>query len=242
MLAVIQMRKGVEKHIDRHTLADNTELGGGTPWVFSPDRKLSLAPDTFLLHSRAPDSQWTSCARHLPASQQGPGFTLNFLRQTPSCFTVGPRSYTGLPAPDIFLLHSRAPDLHWTFPDLPEHRCYYLSFFPFVPKSILPRSRDPGRAPKCSARSPSPWSGKKTLRNNATCNGGIYYWLEPGPPTLTKGVRTKGPEPQFSQVFIRSKKAAGSWRKRIGYTVARQFLLAQRGAFSFPLIGSLFSC
>ena len=34
----------------------------------------------------------------------------------------------------------------------------------------------------------------------------------------------------------------GSWCKRIGYTVARQFLLAQRGAFSFPLIGSLFSC
>ena len=72
----------------------------------------------------------------------------------------------------------------------------------------------------------------------------------------------KGPEPQFSRVFIRSKKAAGSWHKwigytvgswckrigytagswckRIGYTVARQFLLAQRGAFSFPLIGSLF--
>ena len=33
---------------------------------------------------------------------------------------------------------------------------------------------------------------------------------------------------------------AGSWRKWIGYTVARHFLLAQRGAFSFPLIGSLF--
>ena len=32
----------------------------------------------------------------------------------------------------------------------------------------------------------------------------------------------------------------GSWCKRIGYTVWRQFLLAQRGAFSFPLIGSLF--
>ena len=31
MLAVIQMRKGIEKHIDRHTSADNTELGDGTP-------------------------------------------------------------------------------------------------------------------------------------------------------------------------------------------------------------------
>ena len=54
----------------------------------------------------------------------------------------------------------------------------------------------------CSARSPSPRSGKKTPRNNATCNRGIYYWLEPGPPALTKAVRTKGPQPQFSQVFI----------------------------------------
>ena len=107
---------------------------------------------------------------------------------------------------------------------------------------------------QCSAGSMSPWSGKKTPQNNATCTRGIYYWLEPGPPALTKGVRMKGPETQFSRVFIRSKKkaagswrkqigyTAGSWRKRIGYTVARQFLLAQRGAFSFPLIGSLFSC
>ena len=31
MPAVIQTRKGIEKHIDRHTSADNTELGGGTP-------------------------------------------------------------------------------------------------------------------------------------------------------------------------------------------------------------------
>ena len=150
----------------------------------------------------------------------------------------------------------------------------------------------------CSARSPSLQSGKKTPRNNATCNRGIYYWLEPGPPALTKGVRRKGPEPQFSPVLsgylldtiISWRKwigyTVGSWRKRIGYTVgswrkwigytvgswckwigytvgswckwigytvgswckwigytvARKFLLAQRGAFSFPLIGSLFSC
>ena len=153
MPAVIQMWKGIEKHIDRHTSANNTELGDGTPWVFSPDKKLS-------------------------------------------------------PVPDTFLLHCRAPDLHWTFPDLPEHQCYYLSFFPFVPKSALPWSRDPGWAPKCSAHSLSPRSRKKTPWNNATFNRGIYYWLEPGPPALTKGVRTKGPEPQFFRVFIRSKKSS----------------------------------
>ena len=59
------------------------------------------------------------------------------------CLLAGLWIYTGLLVPDTFLLHSRAPELHWTFPDLPEHRCYYLSFFPFVPKSILPWSRDP---------------------------------------------------------------------------------------------------
>ena len=31
---------------------------------------------------------------------------------------------------------------------------------------------------------------------------GEFIRLEPGPPALTKGVRTKGPEPQFSWVFI----------------------------------------
>ena len=31
MLAVIKTWKGIEKHIDRHTSADNTELGGRTP-------------------------------------------------------------------------------------------------------------------------------------------------------------------------------------------------------------------
>ena len=90
---------------------------------------------------------------------------------TANLFPHGKLSLT----PDTFLPFSRASDLHWTFPDLPEHWCYYLSFFPFVPKSVLPRSRDPGRAPKCSAGSPSPWLGKKTPRNNATCNRGIYY-------------------------------------------------------------------
>ena len=151
------------------------------------------------------------------------------LCQIPSCFTEGPRIY-------------------WTFPDLPEHRCYYLSFFPFVPKSVLPPSRDPGRAPKCSAHSPSPRSGKKTPRNSATRNRGIYYWLEPGPRGCEE---EKAPSPSSLGYLLGQRKAAdswhkqigytaGSWHKRIGYTVARQFLLAQCGAFSFPLIGSLF--
>ena len=138
-----------DKHTDRQTSADNTEsfllcqtLSCFTagPRIYTglpvPDTVLLHsrariytglpAPDTVLLHSRAPDFHWTSCTRHLPASQQDLGFTLDFLHQTPSCFTAGPRIYTGLPAPDTscftagsriytglpvpdtFLLHSRA--------------------------------------------------------------------------------------------------------------------------------------
>ena len=66
----------------------------------------------------------------------------------------------------------------------------------------------------CSAYSPSLRLGKKTPRNNATCNRGIYYWLEPGPPALTKGVRTTGPSSLWYLLDT-----IISWRKWIGYTV-----------------------
>ena len=53
-----------------------------------------------------------------------------------------------------------------------------------------------------SARRLSPRSGKKTPRNNAICNRGIYYWLKPGRPALTKGVRTKRPwAPVLSGIY-----------------------------------------
>ena len=145
MPAVIQTRKGVEKHIDTHRLTPQN-------WGVGPP-EFSHQKESFLL------------------------------RQTPSCFTAGPG----------FTLDFSRPA--WAPVLLPV-------LFPFVTKSVLSQSRDLGRAPKCSARSPSPRSGKKTPQNNATCNSGIYYWLEPGPPALTKGVRMKGPEPQFSRVFI----------------------------------------
>ena len=193
MPAVIQMRK----HIDRHTSADNTELGGGTPWVsLSSGTRVTLpngvhcSPDSGLGEEVSFPQSW------LPSSMlAGLGLTL---ARVANLFPHGKLSLT----PDTFLPFSRASDLHWTFPDLPEHWCYYLSFYPFVPKSVLPRSRDPRRAPKCSAHSPNPWSGKKTPWDNATCNREIYYWLEPGPSALTKGVRTKRPQaPVLSGIY-----------------------------------------
>ena len=91
----------------------------------------------------------------------------------------------------------------------------------------------------CSARSPNPWLGKKTLCDNVTCNRGIYYSLQPGPPALTKGVRMKRPRaPVLSGIY---------W---VQLLVGTSGLVTQlqgnfcwpnpSWAFSFPVIGSLF--
>ena len=62
-----------DKQTDRQTSADNTEsfLLRQTPSCFTAGARIHTglpAPDAFLLHSRGPDSHWTSCARRLPAS------------------------------------------------------------------------------------------------------------------------------------------------------------------------------
>ena len=140
--------------------------------------------------------------------------------QTHSCLLAGPR-------------------ITLDFPDLPKHRYYYLSFSPFVSKSFLPWSRDPGQVPKCSACSPNPQSGKKTPRDNATCNRGIYYCLEPGPPTLTKGVRTKRPRALVLSGIYWVQLLVGA--SRLVTQLQGNFCWPNPSwAFSFPLIGSLF--
>ena len=59
------------------------------------------------------------------------------------------------PAPDTFLLLSRASDLLWTFLSCPSTGA--ISILPLCPGSVLfPQSRDPGQAPKCYARCPNP--------------------------------------------------------------------------------------
>ena len=151
--------------------------------------------------------------------------------QAPLSMRLSSQEYlSGLPCPTSYDLPNS-----WVKPVDPV-TALQVDFLPTEP---------PGKPPKYydySAHRLSPWSGKKSPRNNATCNRGIYYWLKPGPPTLTKGVRTKGPEPQFFRIFIRSKKKKQQVVGTSGLVTQLQgnFLLAQRGAFSFPLIGSLF--
>ena len=64
------------------------------------------------------------------------------------------------PVADAFLPLSRASDLRWTF--LSCLSTGAISILPLCPGSVLfPRSRDPGRAPKCYARCPNPRAGRE---------------------------------------------------------------------------------
>ena len=123
MVAYTQTRRAEDKHTDRQTSADDTESfllcrhlpasqqGPGFTLDFLsrhlPDSQQGLGFTLDFLSRHLPDSQqgWgftlDFLSRHLPASQQGPGFTLDFLSRH-------------------LLLHSRAPDLHWTLPVLSE--------------------------------------------------------------------------------------------------------------------------
>ena len=63
-------------------------------------------------------------------------------------------------APDTSLLPSRASDSHWTFLScLSTGVIIYPS--PLSWECFFPRSRDPGQAPKCSARCPNPGAGRE---------------------------------------------------------------------------------
>ena len=138
-------------------------------------------PDTFLLHSRAPDLHWTSWARYLPASQQGPGFTLDFSR---------PRIYTGL-----FQTCLSTGAITCPFPPL-----FQRVFLPGQgildeAPNVLPIVRVPGRE-------------RRLLETMQLAIGEFITDSSQGLPPSPRG--TKGPKPQFSPVFIRSKKSSRS--------------------------------
>ena len=138
MPAVIQTRKGVEKHID-DTHRPATQNGGMGPPEFSHRIESFLLRQTPSCFTAGPGFTLDFLSRHLPVSQQGPDFHWT------SCARQLPAS-------------QQAPYLHWTFLDLPEHWCYYLSFsllfqrafFPGQgildePPNVLPIVRVPGR-------------------------------------------------------------------------------------------------
>ena len=58
----------------------------------------------------------------------------------------------------------------------------------------------------CPSHSLSSRSGKKTPWNNATCNRGIYYWLEPGPSALTECEDEKALSPSSLGYLLGQKK------------------------------------
>ena len=135
---------------------DNTALGFRAPWVLlPPSTRFTLlngvhcSPDSgsgeelSFPKSRLPSSALAGLGL-APAGTSNPfPFIESFLLcQMPSCFSAGPRIYTGLSCPAWALV--------------------LLSIPPLCPVSVLfPRSRDPRRTPKCYAQCPNPPAGKE---------------------------------------------------------------------------------
>ena len=121
---------------------------------------------------------------------------------TPSPF---PTLYRKLsPAPDTFLLLSRASDLHWTFLSWPELRCYYLAF-PSVLEvfSFLVKGSRTSPQMFCSM-SESPSGKREGFQGNATRKKGKFITdASPGSCRIQRsGAVSESPEPQLLHQFI----------------------------------------
>ena len=107
------------------------------------------------------------------------------LRQIPSCFSAGPRIYTGLSCP------AWAPVLYLSFPSVLEVFSFPSKGIPDKPQMLCPMSESP--------------SGKREgFQDNATRKKReVYYWLEPGLlPQPTQWYRVREPRAQaITQIY-----------------------------------------
>ena len=169
MPAHTQTRRGVDNHTDRQMSADNTALGF---WAPSP-----LASGyRFILPNGVHCSPDSGSGEELPFPQSRlPSSALAGLGPAPAGTSNPFPLYRKLsPAPDTSLLLSRASDLHGTF--LSCLGTGAMSILPLCPGIVLfPRSRDPGRAPKCYARCPNAPAGREDLHDNETRKGREIY-------------------------------------------------------------------
>ena len=204
------------RHTDRQASADDTALGLRVPWILSPPGSRFPLPNGVHCSPDSGSGEELSFPRNrLPPSVRWPRpyagwppFIESFLlRQIPSCFPAGPRIYTGLSC------SAWAP--------------VFLSILPLCPGSVLsPRSRDPGRAPKCFARCPNPRAEERRLPRQCDSQKGKFITdssqgLLPQPTQWCR-VR-KSPEQRRLPKFIRYAQAVSSWLKQIGYMFAKQF-------------------
>ena len=108
------------------------------------------------------------------------------------------------PAPDTFLLLSRASDLHWTF--LSCLSTGAVSILPLCPGSVLfPRSRDPRQAPKCYAQCLCPQAGieKASKTMQLTKKGKFITDSSQGfCRNQRSGAGSESPEPTLLSKFI----------------------------------------
>ena len=202
MPAVIQMRKGIEKHTDRHTSANNTELGGGTPLVsLSSGTRVTLpngvhcSPDSGLGEEVSfPQSQLPSSMLGLtPARMANP-------------FPHGKLSFM----PDTFLPFSTASDLHWTFQTCLSTDAITCPFSPLFQRAFFPSQ---GILDKLPNVLPVVWTPDRERRLLKTMQLAIREFITdlsqgffPSPRVWGR----RGLEPQFSRVFIGYNRVVGA--------------------------------
>ena len=195
MLAVIQTWKGIEKHIDRHTSADNTELGGGIPWVSpSSGTRVTLSNGVHC----SPDS---GLGEEVTFQQSGvTSSMLAGLSLTPAGTTnLFPRGKLSLMP---FLPSSRASDLHWTFQTCLSTGAVTCPFSPLFQRVFFPGQGIPDEPPNVLPVVWIPNRERRLLETMQLAIGEFITDLSQGLPPSPRVWGWKGPEPQFSWVFI----------------------------------------
>ena len=181
--------------------ANNIALSFRAPWILLPPefsclpvaglsyRMASTVHQTRDQERNSPSHRASSLPAHSLASVlrrlehpiRSP-FIENFLlRQIPSCFSSGPRIYTGLLV-------------------LPEHRCYIYPSPLSWKCSLLPAKGSWTSPQMLSPMSESPSGKREVFQDNATRKKReVYCWLESGlPPRVQRsGTRSESAEPKL---------------------------------------------
>ena len=194
MPAHTQTRRGVDKHTDRHMSPDNTALGFGPPESSclpvqgSPYRMACTAHQTRdqernSLSRRAgclPARSLASVLRRLERPIRSPFIESFLLRQIPSCFSAGPRIYTGLSCP------AWAPVLCLFFPSVLELFSFPGQGIPDEPPNVMPAVQIPQQEEKTSMTMQHAKEGKF----NADSSQGLCC-------NQCSGAKSESPESQF---------------------------------------------
>ena len=233
MPAHTQTRRGVDKHGQtfvswQHSAGFLGPEFSCLPVQGSPYRMASTAHQTRDQERNSPSRRagclparsLASVLRRLERPVRSPSIESSLQHQTPSCFSAGPRIYTGLSCP------AWAPVLCLSFPSVLEVFSFPHQGILDDPQMLCPLSESLSRK-------------REDLHDNATRKGReIYCWLEPGSllqPTQWCKVR----EPCTFIGCSISNISSGEWAQAGWLHVCKAILLVQTLNFPGDLLGGL---